>query len=218
MAWTLATLREEARRWLDADGDADFDATFPGLVRQAEERIYAACHIHPFRQVDEVQAEPNVPLVALPQNYVSMIGLSIAQYGADTTRINLLRRQPDWIFEAVPVSQTGRPIFYAIQDQDPNLLLAPTPAEAVRLRLEFLGKPVSLADTTGTATTWVSRNAETTLLQGVLYYGYLYEKGDADILGRFEKEFDKGLLLLMQTARTLMRRDEFRASPQAAPE
>lgn len=218
MAYTYQELQNEVRRWLEADSDAKFDASFPGFVRLAETRIYTAARIQPSRQVHTETLNANVAYFDLPENFISPISVSVAQYGDTLAPGNLMFKQADWLIEAVPVTATGRPAFYSIQNDEPRMVIAPAPALATILRMEFHGFPTSLVDTPDPGTTWVSRNAPDALLMGTLHYAYIYEKGEQDMRSAYKEDFEKALLALSVTARSLMRRDEYRASPQANPE
>jgi hypothetical protein len=220
MPYTIDSLREDVIRHLDAHNDPNFVDSFPSFVRQCEERIYQATKIQPFRQDKADGLDAGVNAYTLPDNWVRMISITAGNPSTPAYRNNLIMKQTDWIIEAIPLNTQGLPLFYTLHTANngkPYIMIWPIEGRATSLTLYYYGKPPSLADTAAPGTTWLSVNAETTLLQGTLYYAYISEKGEDDISARYAGEFDKGLMLLRNVARE-GRIDEFRSSPQAAPE
>ena len=94
---------------------------------------------------------------------------------------------------------TGTPKFYALFD-DSNFLIAPTPDSDYTVELHYYYRPASLTDGAESGTTWLSTNAPNALLYGSLVEGYIYMKGEQDVLGAYEKRFQESLMRLKDFA------------------
>lgn len=216
MAWTLDTLLSAVRAYLDPTGDGAFDSQFPTFVRQAEERILHVAKIPAIRRTQSITGV-TTELVAEISGFLGPVYLrSNAQV--------LTLKETSWIAEVYGAnSTTGVPMFYALRTKDDyegdtEVIVAPVPAAATDFTIEYFRKPLSLTEVPQGETTWIGTSAENALLQGVLYYAYQYEKGEADMLAAYLNDFEKAMSLLKGISTTNMLRDEYRASIQASRE
>ena len=85
---------------------------------------------------------------------------------------------------------TGAPRYYSVFDVD-NFLLAPTPNAVYTAELHYFYRPVSLTSAEEGGTTWLSENAELTLLYGALVEAYLFMKGEPDMMQYYDKAFSR---------------------------
>jgi len=104
---------------------------------------------------------------------------------------------------------TGEPQYYAIFDVD-NFIVAPTPNSAYASELHYYYRPQSLTELSDSGITWLSENAEMTLLYGALVESYIYMKGEQDVMTMYNKRFQESLLGLKQLGEAKETTDEYR--------
>ena len=81
---------------------------------------------------------------------------------------------------------TGAPKYYAQFDVE-NFILAPTPNSDYAVELHYYYRPASITGSAGTS--WLGENAPDCLLYGCLVEAYTFMKGEADMMGAYEKRF-----------------------------
>ena len=89
-------------------------------------------------------------------------------------------------------TETGKPRYYAQFDVG-NFILAPTPNADYDVEVQYLFRPASLTSGLGTATSWLSENAELSLLYGSLVEAYIFMKGEQDMMAMYDKRFAESL-------------------------
>ena len=70
----------------------------------------------------------------------------------------------------------------------------PTPDATYNIELHYFYRPTSLTAGADSGTTWLSVNAELTLLYGALVEAYIYMKGEPDLMAAYTQRFDQSLL------------------------
>ena len=106
----------------------------------------------------------------------------------------LLLKDIDFIQTYTPnPATTGEPKYYARLDVG-NLILGPTPDSNYVTGLNYLYRPASLTAGAPSGTTWLSENAELTLLYGMLVEAYIFLKGDPDMQQLYDKRFQESLV------------------------
>ena len=85
----------------------------------------------------------------------------------------------------------GLPKYYSVFDID-NFILGPTPNENSDAEIHYFYRPTSIVDDSD-GVTWLSTNAELTLLYGCLVEAYVFMKGEADVLQMYDKRFQESL-------------------------
>jgi hypothetical protein len=87
----------------------------------------------------------------------------------------------------------ARPRYYAQFDLD-NFIVGPTPDSNYAVELHYFYRPASLTAGADGATTWLSENAELSLLYGSLVEAYIYMKGEQDVMGMYNQRFQESLM------------------------
>jgi hypothetical protein len=64
------------------------------------------------------------------------------------------------------------------------------------IELHYFYRPVSLTAGADSGTTWLSINAELTLLYGALVEAYIYMKGEPDLMALYNQRFQESLVAL----------------------
>ncbi len=204
MNWS--ELKEAVQSYLEA-GSAPFIANFPLMCRLAEEDIYREVQMPMVRKTAWTTMQIGSRYLAIPTDWLSCYSLNVV---IDNEYNYLLEKEPDFLKEAFPTGQQGIPRFYSIFDQD-SLLVAPPPSGAFTVEMNYFCKPTSLsANDDPTATNWLSLNGENALLFGMLYHGYLFEKGDQDVIAGYKEQFAKAIANLKTIAEGRNRKDTYR--------
>lgn len=215
MAWTLNALKAAVLAFHDGEGNdvftGAFTDAFPTIVRQAEERIFHVAKVAPTRKKVDVTIDTTNVVLDVPD----LMAPIFVRYGTSP----LLYKQSDWLAEVFG-NASGEPVAYAIcgvagDAEQRQIVVAPAPVGPASFTVEYFAKPLSLTDVDpDTGTTWISTNCGNALFQGCLFYAYIYEKGEQDMMAVYQAEFEKSLALLKGFVVGDMRRDDFRSSKQ----
>ena len=91
-----------------------------------------------------------------------------------------------------------------------NFIIAPTPDAAYVVELQYLYRPASLTAGAGSGTTWLSENAEITLLYASLIEAYTYMKGDPNLMQMYNQRYAEGITRLKNLGEAQEVVDEYR--------
>jgi hypothetical protein len=78
------------------------------------------------------------------------------------------------------------------------------------MELHYLYRPASLTAGSESGTTWLSENAELTMLYGSLVEAYIFMKGEADLMSLYDKRFTESLAALKMLGEAKETTDEYR--------
>tara|TARA_R110002051_G_scaffold228960_1_gene291030 strand:+ start:346 stop:1104 length:759 start_codon:yes stop_codon:yes gene_type:complete len=200
------------------NNESSFSTNLDVLIRVTEDFIWGAIggYRTRFKSVETSQLlviNNYIDLSTNPStsgNIKDLLSLDVSSESSDAgvnwSPVEL--RDYDFVTQAFPAStSTGKTRYYAIDplqsstDVDENqntirAIIAPYPDETYFYRFSYTKFPLSLVDVTAGEGTWISRNYISALLYGVLYHGYLYEKGDAQLLGEYKKLFQESMMLV----------------------
>jgi hypothetical protein len=146
----------------------------------------------------------------------------------------LLVKDYDFLWEAYPgvagAFEKGIPKYYSVRTStssagEPTLVyaLAPVPDDIYSIEIQYQGKLSTDSITNGntpgvtsTTTTWISVVLPDTLLYGALVQGYIYMKGEPDVMALYQKNFDEAILLLKNMTETRQDTDTYKANESGA--
>ena len=74
----------------------------------------------------------------------------------------------------------------------------------------YFYRPASLTAGSGSGTTWLSINAELSLLYGALVEAYIFMKGEQDMMAYYDKRFTESLSGLKMLGEAKETTDEYR--------
>lgn len=192
--------------------DAAFVLNIPGFVRQAEEGIYNSVLLPALRRNATANMELGNAYFGLPDDFLAVYSLAVID---GTGRYSYLTNvDVSFIRSAYPnPTTTGQPAHYALFD-DTVFLLGPTPNDNYEAELHYYYYPPSIVDA---GTSWLGENFENVLLYGTLVRAYIFQKGEADVLSMYGKQYDEALAQLQRLGRGLNRQDEFRSGFKRTP-
>lgn len=207
MSFTYAQLKQAIQDYTEND-ESTFVANVPLFIRQAEERILKSVQLSLFRKNVTASTLSSSKYLACPADFLAPFSLSLAGSNGDKFFIDF--KDVSFLQSYTPDgTTTGSPRYYAVFDIN-NFLLAPTPEEDYTAELHYFYRPASLTVGADSGTTWLSENAELTLLYGSLVEAYLFMKGEQDIMAYYDKRFTESLSGLKMLGEAKETTDEYR--------
>ena len=207
MSFTYAQLKSAIQDYTE-NSETSFVNNLPLFIRLAEERILKTVQLSLFKKNASASVTTSNQYLAVPSDYLASFSLSLA--GSDGDRFFIEMKDPSFLQTYTPDSTTtGAPRYYAVYDVD-NFILAPTPDAAYTAELDYYYRPTSLTTGSDSGTTWLSENAELTLLYGSLIEAYTFMKGEQDVMGMYDLRFKEALASLKQLGEAKETTDEYR--------
>ena len=189
---TFAELKSLIQNYLQ-NSETTFVSDLPSIIEQAEERILKTINLPLFRKNVAGTLTSGNEYLATPSDFLDNYSLSFTSSGSQNF---LLYKDVNFIREAYPNSSTtGTPKHYALFD-DTTFIIGPTPDSSYVVELHYLYRPTSITASGESGTTWLSTNAKNALLYGCLVEGYLYMKGEPDLMMKYEERFLQALARL----------------------
>jgi len=213
MSFTYAQLKQAIQDYTQ-NTETSFVNNLPVFIRIAEERILKSVQLSLFQKNVTANATPSNKYLACPPDFLAPYALSYEVSGSKTfvefKDANFVQSyNPDG-------SVTGQPKYYAQFDVD-NFILAPTPASNYVMELHYLYRPASLTAGAESGTTWLSTNAELTLLYGSLVEAYIYMKGEQDIMAMYNQRFQESLIGIKLLGEAKEPTDQYRTGMVVRP-
>jgi hypothetical protein len=196
--------------------ETSFVANLPLFAHLAEEDIYRKVQLQFTKDTAVTQTTAGDNLLYLPGNAVSVYTLRLS----GPVFATLLAKDEAFLNEIYPdATDVGTPRFYAYRNET-DLLLAPTPDDYYNVEMHYFRKPPSI--TSGSPnpdaySNWLSQNGENALLFGILMHGYIYEKGDQDVIQMYGKQFEVAVQDLKLIAEGRQKKDTYRTPDQRMP-
>lgn len=214
MSFTYDQLTQAIQDYTQYD-ESSFVANIPVFIVQAEERILKNVQLSLFRKNVSGALSSSNKYLACPSDFLAPFSLSFTD--ASSNQVFLDFKDPDFVQSFNPnASTTGNPRYYAVFDID-NFILGPTPDASYAVELHYFYRPLSLTQSGGSGTTWLSENAQLALLYGSLIEAYIYMKGEPDILQQYEKRFAEAITGLKMFGESKEVTDEYRTGMVIRP-
>jgi hypothetical protein len=145
--------------------------------------------------------------LAAPTDFLAPFSLSIDVSGDAEF---LLFKDLDFVQTYTPdPTTTGQPKYYAQFDVD-NFILAPSPDANYTVDIHYLYRPTSLTAGADSGTSWLSENAEISLLYGSLIEAYTFMKGDPNLMQMYNQRYMEGISRLKNLGEAQETMDEYR--------
>jgi hypothetical protein len=202
---------------LSSDGTEQIDT----FIKQAEERIYNSVQIPPLRKNAIGALTANNPYLSCPTDFMSSFSLAVIRNpGIATEEYQyLLNKDVNFLRASYPSSRyTGVPEYYALFGptvtsgnitDELSFIVAPTPNDNYAVELHYYAYPESIVDAAD-GETWLSTNYSPVLLYGALVEGYIFLKGEPDLMAAYEKKFQDAIGQLNRLGTGLERGDAYR--------
>jgi hypothetical protein len=209
---TLAELKSTIQDYLQ-NSETTFVNNLDEIIKTVEERIFESVQFDNFRKTSTLAFTAGNKLLTTPADYVLSFSLAVIDGNSDYHYLD--KKHPSFMqeYDVDPADATKRalPKYYADYVKNlsgSSLVVAPVPDTNYNVELNYLYKPNSLVtDTTGT---WLSQNARNALIYGCLVEGYIFMKGDAELLTFYENRYNQEIERLKNRAEGRGRKDEYR--------
>ncbi len=206
MSFTYAQLKQAIKDYTE-NTETTFTANLPLFIRLAEERILKTTQLNLFRKNATANATASNKYLACPSDFLAPYELSYEVTGSKTF---IEFKDVSFVQSYTPnASTTGTPRYYAVFDVD-NFILGPTPASNYVMELHYFYRPASLTAGADSGTTWLSENAELSLLYGSLVEAYTFMKGEQDMMQYYLSRYQESLAGLKMLGEAKETQDEYR--------
>ena len=202
---------------------ADFTSMIPAFIRSAEERIWYFIQLPHYRKNVSGSFSSGDQYLKLPDDFLAAASLAAISATGDYSYI--VNKDVSFMREVYPNPNTsGVPEYYALFEADgtdTTIVVAPTPDAAYNTELHYFYKPVSLTAGSDSGTTWLSKNAYDTLLNGALSEAanWLKKSAGIDDMGDvYEKRFIVGIEGLKTLGEVRSRKDVYRTGEKRRAE
>jgi hypothetical protein len=207
MSFTYDQLKAAIQDYTE-NTETSFVNNLPVFIRLAEERILKNVQLSLFRKNVSGNMTASNKYLAAPTDFLAPFSLSFVDSEGDHVFLDF--KDVDFIQSFNPdAATTGNPRYYAVFDID-FFILGPTPDGAYTTELHYFYRPASLTAGSGSGTTWLSENAELTLLYGSLIEAYIYMKGEPDVMAQYEKRFVEAISALKMFGEAKEVTDQYR--------
>ena len=181
------------------------------FTQQAEQKIFNAVELPSMRNVDSSSLTAGNELYTTPDDYLYTYSLAIVD---NDTQTFLLNKDSNFLREAYPVTTTakrGLPKFYAYHSTSGSkikFMFSPIPDANYDLEHIYAKYPTSIVTAGGT---YLGDNFDSALLNGALVEAIRFQKGEADVVAMYEKQYALSLGLLKNTVDGKLRQDSYRS-------
>ena len=207
MSFTYAQMKTAIQDYTQ-NSEASFVTNLPIFIRSSEERILKMVQLSLFRKNSAGSMTSADEYLAMPGDFLSPFSLSYTDADSDKNFLDF--KSVNFIQAFNPnAATTGDPRFYAVFDVN-NFIIGPTPDSSYDVELHYYYRPDSLTAGADGGTTWLSINAELTLLYGCLIEAYVYMKGEPTLMQEYEKRFGESLVALKQYGEAKEVTDDYR--------
>ena len=186
MAITYTNFLTQIRNYTEVPSSVLSDTLLDQFIRNTELAIAGAVDYDDLRKFSNSNFTASNRAVSLPGDLKYLRAVKITDGG---TEIFLEKRDQTFIAEFNPTGTEGQPKYYAMYN-DKNIIVAPTPASALPIQIQYIKNAPHFDSTTNTM---LSDQYENLLLYGVLVECFSYLKGPQDMYNLYKTRYDTEL-------------------------
>ena len=191
MAVTHANFLTQVRNYTEVDSNVLTDAIIQDFIKSVELDIAGKVDYDDLRKYATSNFTAGNRYVILPSD--AIIVRSVQVIDSSDNRTFLEKRDTSFISEFSPNDTvTGTPKYWANWEdnvqQGPVILVAPTPATADTVQLNYIKSPPEFTSTTNT---FLSTNQESMLLHGVLTEAFRFLKGPDNLYNLYNSKYNE---------------------------
>jgi len=207
MSFTYSQLKTAIQDYTE-NNETTFVTNIPLFIRLAEERILKNVQLNLFRKNAIATIVQGSQYFACPSDFLAPFSLSFRS--TDENKVFVDFKDPSFLQTYTPNSSTqGTPKYYSVFDIE-NFLIAPTPDASYTGELHYFYRPQSLTAGSDSGTTWLSINAELSLLYASLIEAYTFMKGEQDVMGMYNQKLQESLIGLKMLGEAKETTEEYR--------
>ena len=191
MAITHSNFLTQVRNYTEVDSNVLTDAIIQDFIKSVELDIAGKVDYDDLRKYATSNFTAGNRYVILPSD--AIIVRSIQVIDSSDNRTFLEKRDTSFISEFSPNDTvTGTPKYWANWEdnvqQGPVILVAPTPATADTVQINYIKSPPEFTSTTNT---FLSTNQESMLLHGVLAEAFRFLKGPDNLYNLYNSKYNE---------------------------
>ena len=176
----------QVRNYTEVSSSVLSDTLLDQFIRNTELAIAGAVDYDDLRKFSNSNFTAGNRALSLPGDLKYLRAVKLTDGG---TEVFLEKRDQTFIAEFNPTGTQGQPKYYANYN-DKNILVAPTPASALAVQIQYIKNAPHFDSST---TTMLSDQYENLLLYGVLVECFSYLKGPQDMYNLYKTRYDTEL-------------------------
>ena len=185
MAITHANFLTQVRNYTEVSNTVLSDSIIQDFIRNVELDIAGRVDYDDLRKYATSNFTAANRAVSMPSDV--LILRSVERIDSSGNREFLEKRDSSFISEFNGTGAQGTPKYYANYD-DFNIIVAPTPAAADIVQINYIKDPPNF---TSSNNTFISTYQESMLLHGVLAEAFRFLKGPMDMYNLYEKKYNE---------------------------
>ena len=185
MAITHSAFLTQVRNYTEVNSNVLSDSLINQFIRNIELDIAGKVDYDDLRKYATSNFTAGNRAVSMPSDV--LILRSVQRIDSSGNREFLEKRDTSFISEFNGTGTQGTPKYYANYD-DFNIIVAPTPAAADTIQINYIKDPPNF---TSTNNTFISTYQESMLLHGVLTEAFRFLKGPMDMYNLYEKKYNE---------------------------
>jgi hypothetical protein len=191
MAISYSDFLTQVRNYTEVDNNVLTDQIIQDFIKSVELDVAGKVDYDDLRKYATSNFTAGNRYVILPGD--AIVVRSVQLIDSNNNRIFLEKRDTSYISEFAPNSSTtGTPKYWANWEdnvqQGQVILVAPTPASADTVQVNYIKSPPEFTNTTNT---YISTNQESMLLHGVLTEAFRFLKGPMDMYKLYETKYNE---------------------------
>ena len=186
MAITHANFLTQVRNYTEVDSNVLTDALIDQFITNTELDVASKVDYDDLRKYSNSNFTAANRAVSLPGDLKYLRAVKITDGG---TEVFLEKRDQTFIAEFNPTGTQGQPKYYANYN-DKNIIVAPTPASALAIQIQYIKNPPHFDSGNSTM---LSDQHQNLLLYGVLVECFSFLKGPVDMYNLYKTRYDKAL-------------------------
>jgi len=183
MAVTFSNFLTQVRNYTEVDSNVLSDTIIQDFIRSVELDVAGKVDYDDLRKYATSTFTANNRYVTIPAD--SLILRSVQVIDGSDVRTFLEKRDTSFISEYNSTGAEGTPKYYANWD-DFTILVAPVPASALTVQINYIKDPPQF---TSTNNTFLSTYQESMLLHGVLAEAFRFLKGPQDMYNLYQTKY-----------------------------
>ena len=185
MAITHSNFLTQVRNYTEVDSNVLSDTIIDQFIRAIEVDVAGKVDYDDLRKYANSNFTAGNRALSMPSD--AMILRSIEHIDSGGNRTFLEKRETSFISEFNSTGTQGTPKYFANWD-DFNIIVAPVPASADTVQINYIKDPPHFNSTTNT---FLSTYQDPMLLHGVLTECFSYLKGPMDLYNLYKSKYDE---------------------------
>tara|TARA_B110000858_G_scaffold118916_1_gene135755 strand:- start:17560 stop:18210 length:651 start_codon:yes stop_codon:yes gene_type:complete len=207
MSFTYAEIKQAIQDYTE-NYETTFVNNIPLFIRFAEDKILKQVQLDLFRKTQTTNFVSENPYLNVPSDFLAPFSLSWSNAGNEVFFVDF--KDPSFLREYQGDTDTSsQPRYYAMFDNE-NFVLSPKPDLAYVAQLSYFYRPPSLTAGGDGDSTWLSINAETTLLYASLVEASIFMKSEPDVMQSYAARISEGIQQLKMLGEAKQSTDQYR--------